>query len=208
MNHIVTVKNSIGLLLACLGTFVLSWSGFDAWYFTVFHDSAVAYFFGLAGIVGFFVPVFLCLGLWIVGFVQKNKRMIRVGSFAAIAGIGGWFLSSLLKAFTGRVPLPYGGLSNILEWSQTFQFGFLKGGIFWGWPSSHTTTAFAMSVTIALMYKDKKWVGYVALLYAFYIGLGASMNFHWFSDFFAGMILGSIIGYLCATLFLRKTRGE
>jgi membrane-associated phospholipid phosphatase len=29
-----------------------------------------------------------------------------------------------------------------------FQFGFLKGGIFWGWPSGHTTVAFSMALCL------------------------------------------------------------
>ena len=51
---------------------------------------------------------------------------------------------------------------------------FLRGGVFWGWPSSHTTIAFAMAVTILMLFPKQKWVGYMAITYALYIGLGVS----------------------------------
>jgi membrane-associated phospholipid phosphatase len=96
----------------------------------------------------------------------------------------------------------------VLELSHGFQFGIYRGGIFWGWPSSHTATAFAMSVALALFYKEKKWVGYVAVAYATYIGLGASMSFHWLGDVVMGVILGTICGVLVAKKFQKmKSRG-
>jgi membrane-associated phospholipid phosphatase len=80
------------------------------------------------------------------------------------------------------------------DMSHIFQFGFLRGGVFWGWPSSHTTIAFAMAVTILMLLPKQRWVGCVAMAYAFYVGIGVSMTIHWFSDFAAGAIIGSAIG--------------
>jgi hypothetical protein len=60
--------------------------------------------------------------------------------------------------------------------THIFRFGFLRGGVFWGWPSSHTTIAFAMAVTILMLFPKQKWVGYMAITYALYIGLGVSMT--------------------------------
>lgn len=37
---------------------------------------------------------------------------------------------------------------------------------------------------------------------ATYIGIGISVNIHWFSDFAAGAILGSLIGYIVGKTFL------
>jgi len=41
---------------------------------------------------------------------------------------------------------------------------------------------------------EKKWVRYAAMAYALYVGIGVSMTIHWFSDFAAGIIFGSMIG--------------
>jgi hypothetical protein len=39
------------------------------------------------------------------------------------------------------------------------------------------------------------------LLYALYIGVGVSMTIHWFSDFVAGAIIGTVIGFTVGNVF-------
>jgi len=41
----------------------------------------------------------------------------------------------------------------------------------------------------------------VAILYAFYVGIGVSLTIHWFSDFAAGAIIGSVIGAVVGKSF-------
>jgi membrane-associated phospholipid phosphatase len=48
----------------------------------------------------------------------------------------------------------------------------------------------------------------VAILYAFYVGLGVSMTIHWFSDFVAGAIIGSVIGAVVGNGFSQTTNTE
>ena len=121
----------------------------------------------------------------------------------------GWLSSSALKFFTGRIPPPHGidlyqfTLTKVLELSDGFRFGLYRGGIFWGWPSSHTAVAFAGAVSLALYYRDKKWLGIVMLTYACYIAIGASMSFHWLSDVVVGVVLGTVIGIAMAHRFTR-----
>jgi membrane-associated phospholipid phosphatase len=88
--------------------------------------------------------------------------------------------------------------------SHVFRFGLLRGGVFWGWPSSHTTIAFAMAVTVFRLFPRQKWLGYLAITYAFYVGLGVSMTIHWFSDFVAGALVGTVIGVVVGTSFSRS----
>jgi membrane-associated phospholipid phosphatase len=104
-------------------------------------------------------------------------------------------------AVTGRVHPSHGVSADI---SHIFQFGFLRGGVFWGWPSSHTTIAFAMAVTLFQLFPKQRWLGYVVITYAFYIGIGVSMTIHWFSDFLAGAIIGTAIGAVVGKTFLRS----
>jgi len=49
-------------------------------------------------------------------------------------------------------------------------------------------------VTVFALHPKPRWLGWLAILYAGYVGLGVSMTIHWFSDFAAGAIVGSVIG--------------
>lgn len=194
-------RNLILILIAMVLTLVIVVTGLDAWWFGYFRNGTIENFFSLAGIVGFFVPVLLWVILLIVGLIKKNNRTITAAWMTGQAGVLGWVLSSLFKVFTGRIPPPHDLLANLADLSHVFQFGIYRGGIFWGWPSSHTATAFAMSIALGVFYKDKPWVKYLAIVYAAYIGLGASMSFHWLSDVVAGVILGSVVGVVVAHAF-------
>ena len=61
-----------------------------------------------------------------------------------------------------------------------------------------------MAVTLSKLFPRQKWLGYVAITYALYIGLGVSMTIHWFSDFSAGAIIGTAIGAVVGKSFLRS----
>ena len=140
----------------------------------------------------------------LIGALKKDEPDVIKAWILGQAGILGWLISSFYKSLTGRMPPPLAkGMFNVMskhtamvDISHNFQFGFMKGGIFWGWPSSHTTVAFAMSVCFFVMYPKHRALGYIALLYALYIGLGISVTIHWFSEFVAGAIIGSIIGFV------------
>jgi membrane-associated phospholipid phosphatase len=88
--------------------------------------------------------------------------------------------------------------------SHEFQFGFMRGGVFWGWPSSHTTVAFATMLTLITLYPKNVGLKVVAIIYALYVGFGVSMGIHWFSEFIAGMIIGSIIGVTVGRSFRER----
>lgn len=112
------------------------------------------------------------------------------------------FLFSFYKAFTGRIPPPYFlGHGALADTSHGFRFGFLRGGMFWGWPSSHTTIAFAMAVVLWILYPQNKLVRYAGMFYAFYVGVGVSVRIHWFSEFVAGAVIGSLIGAVVGKSF-------
>jgi membrane-associated phospholipid phosphatase len=124
-----------------------------------------------------------------------------------LSSILGWLLSSFYKAWTGRVqPLLNNGA--FIDTSHDWNFGFLQHGIFWGWPSSHTTVAFAMSTTLVFLYTKNKMLRFSAILYAFYVGLGVTTRIHWFSEFVAGALLGGIIGYAVATTLRHHNKKE
>ncbi|MBF8270154.1 MAG: phosphatase PAP2 family protein [Gammaproteobacteria bacterium] len=173
-------------------TAVLVLSGFDWWYFTA-HKLPVVYIILFpAMIIGMFFPLILPITMYLAGKFGKQKRILCTAFAVAQAVILGSLISSIYKAFTGRIQPDFMNMTTDI--SHNFQFGFLQHGIFWGWPSSHTTIAFAMAFTIIFLYRGNKGVLFGALLYAFYIGLGVSLSIHWFSDFVAGALIGTAIG--------------
>jgi membrane-associated phospholipid phosphatase len=152
--------------------------------------------------LGMFMPVLAPLVLLLVGEAAKNRRLITSAWALGQAALLAYLVTSCYKAITGRRPPPFHGPfrvpaldgSVLADSSHGFQFGFLRGGIFWGWPSGHTTVAFAMALCLTMLYPKNKILVFCALLYAFYIGLGVSVTIHWVSEFLAGAIIGSVIG--------------
>jgi membrane-associated phospholipid phosphatase len=193
-------RNLLWHILAIFVTFVIVRSGFDWKYFQATRPIA-GYLFS-AVILGWRVPIVLPFVLYLVGHVWKNQRMIVSAYATAQAVIIGLLISSFYKAFTGRPGLRHSAVT-LIDTSREFRFGFLKGGVFFGWPSSHTTIAFAMSAVLWTLYPSKA-VRCIALLYALYIGVGVSMTIHWFSDFVAGAMIGAVIGMTVGNAFKER----
>ncbi len=156
-----------------------------------------------AVIVGWYTPMVLPLVLYLSGSIRKKPRAICAAYSTAQAAIIGLFISSFYKAFTGR-PGPRHAIVTLIDTSKEFHFGFLKGGVFFGWPSSHTTVACAVAAAIWKLYPDSKAARTLALLYALYVGVGVSMTIHWFSDFVAGAIIGTRIGITVGNAFKER----
>ena len=187
-------------------TAVLVLTGIDWQYYVTSRDPAIQIFGFSAGMVGFLIPVLVPLIMLSVSVSRKNLRL-RNASYATMqAGILGFAVSTFYKVFTGRTGLPHfaSAANNLVDSSHMFRFGIYRGGAFQGWPSSHTSVAFAMSVTLIMLFPENKTVRYGAIAYALYIGLGASVGFHWLSDFVAGVILGTIIGITVGKSFYQK----
>jgi membrane-associated phospholipid phosphatase len=183
-------------------TLLVVWSGFDWWYFVVTKNPVVMQALFPAVLIGAFVPMFGPAILLFVAIVQRNRRVVNTAWALAQAAMLGLGISSFYKVFTGRIPPRLDNL--VTDVSHGFQLGILRGGAFWGWPSSHTTVAFAMAFALIQLYPDKKWIKPIALIYAFYIGLGISVSIHWFSEFIAGALLGSVIGTVVGRAFTMR----
>jgi membrane-associated phospholipid phosphatase len=194
-------RNLLWHLLAIGATLLIVGSGFDWLYFKATRPFA-GYLFA-AVILGWRVPVLFPIASYIVGSVRKDLRVICSAYATAQAAVIGLLISSFYKALTGRPGLRHSA-RTLIDTSREFHFGFLKGGVFFGWPSSHTTVAFAMSAAIWALYPRSNAVRCVALLYALFIGVGVSMTIHWFSDFVAGAIFGAVIGLTVGNIFKER----
>jgi membrane-associated phospholipid phosphatase len=152
--------------------------------------------------LGMLMPILGPLVVLFAGEAAKNRRLITTAWALGQAALLAYLITSCYKAITGRRPPPFHGHVGTLalgggaltDSSHGFQFGFLKGGIFWGWPSGHTTVAFSMAICLIMLYPKNKVIVFCALVYAFYIGLAVSVTIHWVSEFAAGAIIGSVIG--------------
>ena len=186
-------------LLALVLTAILVTSGFDWFYFQSTRDPQLWKWMFPAAPIGGLAPIILPLLLIVSGFILSHDRITMTGWAIGQAELIGSLVSSAYKAVTARVhPAP---LETGADISRVFHFGFLRGGVFWGWPSSHTTIAFAMAATVFTLFPKQRWLGWLAIGYAGYIGLGVSMTIHWCSDFVAGAIIGTIIGVVVGRSF-------
>ena len=178
-------------LAAILLTFILVSSGLDWRYFLATRAPLLRWCMFPAVVIGGLLPLALPLALIALGGLAGGARTRLTGWAIGQAELIGALLAASYKALTGRAHPAHGVSADL---THLFRFGFLRGGVFWGWPSSHTTIAFAMAVTVFTLFPKPRWLGYVAVAYAFYVGLGVSMTIHWLSDFVAGAIFGSVIG--------------
>jgi membrane-associated phospholipid phosphatase len=198
-------RNLLGHFLAVAATWLIVSSGFDWMYFKATRP--VARYLFPAVKLGWLAPVLFPVVSHLVGTIRKDRRAICSAYSAAQAAVIGLLISSFYKAFTGRPGLRFSA-RTLIDTSREFRFGFLRGGVFFGWPSSHTTVAFALAASVWTLYPGNKAVRCGALLYALYVGVGVSMTIHWFSDFVAGAIIGVVIGTTVGSFFRGRLAGS
>jgi membrane-associated phospholipid phosphatase len=194
--------NLLWQLLAIGLTWIIVTSDFDWTYFTSTRIPALRAWLFPAVRFGMFLPVLVPLFLLAIAALLKAPKLKNTAFALGQAALLGLAISSLYKAFTGRIPPPhFFSHGALVDTSHGFRLGFMRGGMFWGWPSSHTTVAFAMAAAIWRLFPENRLLRYAAVLYAGYVGIGVSMTIHWFSEFVAGAIIGSVIGAVVGKSF-------
>ncbi len=147
---------------------------------------------------GMFIPFVTGGSLYAYGKLGKDDRAVAA-SFAVLqSSLVAFLYNSLLKALTGRPNPDWQHHTDMKELSKTFRFGFMRGGIFWGWPSGHTSSAMAVVSALTSFYSEKTWLkvaGYSVVAYMMY---GVSSlhrgGMHWFSDAVAAAFMSYAIG--------------
>ena len=191
-----TNYNWVWHIAAITLTFVLVTTNADWYYFVNARSMPVRYLFFPALFFGGILPLLVLLYLLISGYITKSEMRKTLALAMGQAVCIGGFIAAFYKAFTGRIQPNIRDITTNI--SRNFNFGFLKNGMFWGWPSSHTTIAFAMAVTLIKLFPLNKVITILCLLYALYIGIGVSFSIHWLSEFIAGAIIGSLAGKVAA----------
>ncbi len=194
--------NILGHLLAIALTVIIVTSGFDWYYFTATRVPLLRELLFPAVRLGMFLPVVIPLILLAVGLPARDFKLKNTAYALGQSAFLGLAVSSAYKVFTGRIPPPrFFGPGTLIDSSHGFRFGFLRGGMFWGWPSSHTTVAFAMAAALWQLFPENKLIRWVTAWYALYVGIGVSATIHWFSEFVAGAIIGALIGTVVGRSF-------
>jgi membrane-associated phospholipid phosphatase len=152
---------------------------------------------------GHLIPMIVPAGLFLYGEFWDNNDFVVSSLALGQSIILSYIVVSGLKAITGRKGPDIRGEENnpVPDYSKDFKWGFFERGVFDGWPSGHTTTAFAMAFTLIGLFPENTTLSIFSLSYASLIGLGISTNIHWFSDFFAGALIGYTIGNSVGTGF-------
>jgi|GEM_PF-3126201 len=196
------------LQLAALGiTPLLVQSGADreTHNYLVNHQSFTPYSTpALAGAV--LIPVALGGGLYTYGRMQNSSHEVAAGCAVAQATLLAFSYQTLLKSVTGRAgPRPREMTQDEVA---DFPFGFMRGGVFWGWPSGHMLTTTAIITSMQTMYPSNRgvqWGGYAYLTYAFAsVLVHGKSSMHYLSDAVAGTLMGIAIGRSVGNGFNQK----
>jgi membrane-associated phospholipid phosphatase len=129
----------------------------------------------------------------------RNDNEVLGASFAVLqASLIEFLYNSTLKAITGRSNPDWRHVSNMDSLSRSFRFDFLRGGIFWGWPSGHTASTMAVVSALTSYYPGKAWLKVAGFGLVVYTIIGVSANnrggMHWFSDAVAGALMSYAVG--------------
>lgn len=203
--------NSLLHLSAAGATYGLMNSGADYETERYFHehpDLSAAFFpVAITGLIG---PVGISAFSYYRGWSREDRPLFGAGCALIQANAIAFAHTSLLKAATGR-PYPNPYEEDMNAQSRTFRFGFFRGGIFWGWPSGHTSATVATASCLAVYYPDRKWLAVSGYLWSAYTMIGVAAvkggNMHWLSDGVAGALTGFAIGSTVGHSFRRIVNG-
>lgn len=196
--HIFSGSNALLHLSAVAGTFLIIETGLDTRVHNFFARNTFFDEYSHPGVRwGAIFPVLLSGGLWGSGLIGGSSRLGSAGGAVLQASLLAVCYSSALKALTGR-PGPDPEVYDNNRASETFRFGFLRGGVYHGWPSGHMLANTAALTSLVSFYKNSTWLkiaggAYLSYLFLSVISHGHS-SMHWFSDAVAGTLMGYAVG--------------
>jgi len=175
------------------------------------HATLSSAFFPIA-ITGALGPILLSGGVYLFGRGDPKSETYGAGCALIQANVVSFLYVSTLKAITGR-PYPDDYRNRDMDsLSRVFRFGFMRGGIFWGWPSGHANATMTTVSCLTHYYPDNRWLkigGYAVVAYTL-LGVSAVKqgNMHWFSDGVAGALMGYAVGSSVGRAFHNRVQGK
>lgn len=136
---------------------------------------------------------------YLSGAAGSDPELEGLGSALLQAQVITSLYGLVLKGLTGRPhPDPNTG-EDMRKLSRRFRFGFLRGGLFWGWPSGHTASTMALVSTMTAYYPQNTWIKIGGAVLMGYTIVGVSAvgggHMHWFSDAVAAAFMTYAIGH-------------
>ncbi len=174
----------------------------------------VSFSWALPGLLGgASIPVLLPAGMWLL---SDDPDTLQGAAAAAQAVVISFAANTLLKALTGRESPPHEDHADdgrsVEERSRGFRFGFLRGGVFEGWPSGHSMVNMALAASLASYFHDSRgtqiaawtWAGFVMAT----VTLGGRGQVHWLADAVAGGAMGWCIGHTVGSGFATNRKSS
>jgi membrane-associated phospholipid phosphatase len=204
--QIFSIRFTLIHAVAILGTWFLMTTGVDWLYFVYVLNNFSNELLYLTDVLGFIIPGVIFVVSVFILFLDSEKLRRIYAEAAVYAILLSLSLSTILKAFTGRVSPPHhhhGQELILIDNSHGFNFGFMNQAVIGGWPSSHATVAFALAVVFVLLLSKRWYLSMAVLASATFVGLGVTISFHWLSEFVAGACLGTVIGLVVGRYYLK-----
>ncbi|MXX09872.1 MAG: phosphatase PAP2 family protein [Nitrospira sp. SB0677_bin_15] len=133
--------------------------------------------------------VLLCLGLWGVGYLLKNKVWQRAGIDGILAHALAGVAVQILKHLIGR-PRPRWTHQDAFEYGPSWQGGLDA------FPSGHAAASFAVAAVLARYFPAWRGLWYGSALF---VGMArVAGGSHFPTDVLGGAVLGFLIGYIWA----------
>lgn len=176
--------------------------------------------FGIAAIpiihYAIYIPFVTGGSLYAYGKLNKDDRAVAASFAVFQSSLVALAYNSLLKAITGRPHPDWQDSTDMKSLSKTFRFGFLRGGVWWGWPSGHTSSMMAVVSALTNFYPEKTWLKITGYSLVAYMMFGVTSlhrgGMHWFSDAIAAALMsyaiGSTIGKYYRSKFQTKENGH
>lgn len=158
-----------------------------------------------AVILGATLPLSAGFALYTIGKIYSDDELVGASYAVLQSGLITVSYISLLKAITGRMHPDANSDADRKETSKTFRFGFLRSGIYRGWPSGHVGAAMSVASSLAHYYPGEKWIRILGYSWATYTILSVSVyhkgTMHWFSDAIAAGLMTYPIGAATGNFF-------
>jgi membrane-associated phospholipid phosphatase len=159
-------------------------------------------------LAGTIAPLLLPAGLY---WLPDDPGLAGAGAAGMQAAGIAFLYKNILKAVTGRLP-PESDHPDPESQAHGFRFGFLRGGLFNGWPSGHMMVNSSLAASLAAYRPELAWLRWSALAYAASVGAavtwGARGDIHWISDTVAGGLMGGAIGWTVGSGFRNSAAGS
>jgi len=142
--------------------------------------------------------------LLVYGYVHKSDDALGAAFAVLQSTLISITYTTIVKGLTGRPGPEARWYEDMRARSRIFRFGFLRGGVFNGWPGGHTLVTTATLAALMSYYPDKWWIKIIGFAIIAYTAVGMTMTrAHWMSDNIAGFLMGYAIGSTVGSSFRR-----